>query len=151
MAYMMFNQHPQMKEVMALRNIDVKMRDCKEKLALSEPLSKGRLNLAAIDICGCYGYLIEYVFLRKRLETPGDKSIYELLDLLLSENEEGSALKDIVLAKIPVVMAWENTQYPLPNIITTIEEVREVFDGLDEFYRWVETTYSPVAQEVIGM
>jgi hypothetical protein len=85
------------------------------------------------------------------LETPGDKSIYELLDLLLSENEEGSALKDIVLAKIPVVMAWENTQYPLPNIITTIEEVREVFDGLDEFYRWVETTYSPVAQEVIGM
>jgi len=136
-----------MKEVMTLSNVDSAMRSCDTHLNSKEPLSKSKLNLIAIDICRCYGNLLEYIYLCKQEEIPGDKTIQELLDLVLTEKNASDLVKADILAKIPVVMNWENTQLPLPNINTTIDEVREVFVHLTKFYGWVETVYLPTTAE----
>lgn len=147
MTYTMCEQHPKMREVMTLRDVDSRMRACDERLGLNKCVTRGQVNLTAIDICRCYGDLLEYVYLLKQMEIPGDKSISQIMADLMTEENESTSFKEYVLEYIPIVMAWERTPLPLPNIQTTVDEVCKVFERLTTFYRWVEVVYGPNASK----
>lgn len=139
MNYTLFNRHPQMKEVMAIRNAETNLRACDEKLNSCKILSTSNLNLMAIDIYRGYRNLIEFIYLRQKEQVPLNSAIKKLMEGILS-GEPGEE-KEMLLSTMDVVMLWETTLMPLENIVTTREEVEKTFEILQRFYVWVDNRY----------
>lgn len=139
MKFTMFNRHPHMSEVMALRNADTKLHECDRKLTENSPLSQGLLNLLAIELCSTYCNLIDFIYIHKNTQAPIGENIQQILERLL-EGEDDEYKADM-LSCMPTVVRWKETKMPLMGLDTTEVEVKEVFEKLSVFYQWVDNHY----------